>query len=137
MMELKRITNPNEIVTMFEIEDEHLDNQIPCSKAEWTQWLMNVCRVPSVGIWGFVNDEGKVKKYIVALNGVNPPISRAIYLLYQNFFRDHELGLQAIERIKEWALECGANRLAMQSKWPRLNRQFGWKEEGVAMYMEL
>ena len=120
---------------MFEIEDNKTIDQLPCSLAEWVQWLQACCHVPLMGIWGFV-ENGKIKKYMVATNGVMPPVSWGITIMYQNFYRDHEIGFECLEALERWAHECGAVKIIIQSKFPHIMEDFGFEKE-TSCIMEL
>jgi len=138
MADLKRITDPAEVATIFGLVDERLEDQVHMDPGEWVQYLQNqMTKEGWACMWGLV-ENGRIKRYIVAVNAVSPPISRAVLILYQNFFKDHENGLRALEEIKAWARTKGADRVAIHTLYPRINAQFGFmKEPGENMYIPL
>lgn len=137
-MGIQRIIDQKTIATIFGIHDERLEDQVSMSRAEWTQFLINSTRREEfIGIWGLVKDN-KVQRYMVAVNAVNPPISRSVLILYQNFFEDNDNGIAALEEVKAWARAKGAEKLAIQTLYPRVNARFGFqKEKGESMYLEI
>lgn len=138
-MKIERILTKEEAASILEIEDIHLTEQVPCSKAEWVQWLVeNVERQDFIGIWG-IKEGKKVKAYLIALNGVFPPISRSVYIFYQSFYeKAKQYADEVMSELKAWAKSCGASKITIYTKYPRVNSLFGFKpEKGVSMVMEL
>jgi len=134
---IKRITTRAEVASILGLPDSRLTEQIPCEKAEWVQWLEGQIEKPEfLRIWGTVEDD-KVTNYMVALNAVMPPISRSVLILYQSFYSETEGALEALAEVEKWAKELGATNLAIQTKYPRVNSQFGFVEEGYSMVMKI
>jgi len=136
--ELRRITDPAEIATIFGLADERLEDQVSMDRGEWVQYLQNQMHKEGWACMYGLIENGRVKKYMVAVNAVSPPISRAVLILYQNFFKDHENGKIALEKIKTWARQKGAQKIAIHTLYPRINKEFGFiKEPGENMYIPL
>lgn len=147
-MDIKRITDPGKAASILAIDDPLLKEQVldrvGCSKAEWVQWIVShLMRGDGkiLRLWA-IEEGGKIRAYMVAMNAVNPPLSRAIYILYQNFFgmTDDEgepYHKELLQIVKEWAKECGATRLAIQTDYPRVNSRLGFIEEGHSMVLKL
>lgn len=146
-MIVERITSQGEVAGILALEDPRLEKQVlkklDCTKAEWVQAINNFLPNQSfLGMWA-VKEDRKIMAYIVAVNGVAPPISRSVMILYQSFFgmKDEEGGLvlsQALEAVKTWARECGARNIAIHTDKPHINSQFGFiAEKGVSMVLEL
>jgi len=139
MPTLKRVTETEEISTIFKIDDDRLEKNVPCTKAEWIQFLLMWAEYPEkFAIFGLVDDEGNVQKYFACINAVMPPISKSVLILYQNFYSDHENGLTAFEMVKQWARECGAEKICIQTMYPRINSKFGFEPDiAIAMVLDL
>lgn len=145
-MEIERITEERDVAGILGLDDPRLEEQVlsrvECTKAEWVQWIVSYVSQPRyLGIWA-VRENGKIRAYIVVVNAVNPPLSRACLILYQNFFgMSDEEGApyheRLLEAVKEWARECGARRLCIQTDYPRVNGRLGFVEEGHSMVLEL
>jgi hypothetical protein len=119
------------------LEDQVLD-QVGCTKAEWVQWITDNAKNGNfIGVWGTVRDD-RIERYIVAVNGVYPPLSRAVLILYQNFFGEtdedaHPLFDRALACVDEWAEILGANRITGVTKYPRIMGKYGFEREGIAI----
>ena len=135
--EIVRITERRHIVSILAIEDERLDAQVlhlrNISKVEWVQWLESmISKENLIGMWGILEND-KIRYYIVAMNAVMPPISKAIMLLYQNFFgakdsNGNNYG-RVLDYIKKWGIELGANEICAFTRYPRIMSRFGFKKE--------
>ena len=144
-MEIEWITNAEEIVSILAIDDPHLSDQVlrpcNCSKAEWVQWVERKTKqIPSHFKVLAVKEDGKIKAYALFVNGVDPPISRSIIIMYQTFFgmKDDEgrwLGNKVLEKAEIWGREIGAKNFVIQTAYPRINsRLLGFKaDEGIPM----
>ena len=139
-MVVKRITEQSKVATIYylhkERSDTRLESQIEGEVTEWIQWLVEmVQRQDYLGIWGVMDEDGyRIKDYMVAVNAVYPPISRSVMILYQSFFKDTESGVEALTEIKKWAEEKGANKIVIQTDYPRVNSKFGFvKSRGTPM----
>ena len=133
---IKRITTRAEVASILGLPDSRLTEQIPCEKAEWVQWLEGQIEKPKfLRIWGTV-EEDKVTNYMVALNAVMPPISRSVLILYQSFYSKTAEGVEVLGEIKKWKEELGGIDIAIQTKYPRVNSQFGFVQEGYLMVLK-
>jgi len=137
-MAIERITGDKLIGTILGLQDERLEKQVGCSKAEWVQHLIEMAKIEGyMGIWG-LTEKKHVKRYMVAVNGIMPPISHVICILYQNFFSDNENGMLALLQVKNWGRSLGAEKIVIQTLYPRINEKFGFhKEPGETMYMDI
>lgn len=146
-MEVERITNPGDVTTILNIDDTRIKKQVldklDCSKIEWIQMITKYIEHDGfMRMWG-VKEDGNIKAYMIAINCVQPPISRSIAILYQSFFgmKDEDgalIGEKAFEKVKEWAMELGARNIVIQTDKPRINSKFGFQlDEGVCMVYKL
>ncbi len=142
-MEIQRITEPKEATSILSLDDPRLNDQVlsrvECSKAEWVQWIVSHLAGNFIRLWA-IKDGMKIKAYMVAVNAVNPPLSRSVIILYQNFFgmTDDEgepYHKELLKKVMEWAISCGARRLAIQTDYPRVNSRLGFVEEGHSMVL--
>ena len=141
-MNVYKTTDPEDISSILNLVDDRLEGQIPCSKIEWVQWLMqNIDKEEFLAIW-VAKESQMLMGYMVALNALYPPISASIMILYQSFFslKDEEnqhKGELVLAQVKKWAMNLGATKISIVTKYPRINSKFGFKEEGTAMVLEL
>ena len=89
--------------------DDPIDKIFPCEKGEWIQWLNQNIDHPNLYIIGHVIN-GSLKSYAVAMNTVVPPLSDMITIIFIS-----ELDKKFIKKIKDWAREKQAKKVAIQS----------------------
>jgi len=147
-MKIERIEKQGEATTILSIDDPKLAdqvlNRVECSKVEWVQWIVSHLTLDDgrhMRLWA-VKEDNKIKAYMIAMNAVQPPLSRSIFILYQNFFgmTDEEgepYHRKLLEKVKQWAKECGARKLCIQTDYPHINSRLDFVEEGHTMVLEL
>ena len=149
-MEVKKITSVEEIISILSLKDERLEKQVlqrlECTKAEWVQWIVKMLTFNdgnSLKVWATSDELKKIKAYIIAMNAVSPPISKSVLILYQNYFgiKDDD-GVLYLEKalicVEEWGKELGANKIIIQTNYPRINSKLGFiLEDGVSMFKRL
>lgn len=146
METVQRITSLQDAASILSIDDERLEsqvlNKVGCTKTEWVQWIVSNLEKNDghfLRLWAAKDESGKVKAYIIAVNAVAPPISRSVFILYQNFFgmKDDEgvhYGPEVLLNVEKWAKELGAKNISIQTDYPRINSKFGFEpESGVSM----
>lgn len=146
-MEVERIVSPGDVTTILNMDDDRLKKQVldklDCTKIEWTQMIAKYVEHDNFMRMWALKENGTIKAYMVAINCVQPPISRSVAILYQSFFgmKDDDgalIGIKAFEKVKEWAMEIGAKYIVIQTDKPRINSRFGFeKDEGVCMVCNL
>lgn len=145
--EIVRITERKHVASILAIEDERLAPQVlylrDITKAEWVQWLENmVPRDDVLRMWG-VLENNKLVYYLVAINGMMPPLAYEVLLLYSTFYgakntAGDKYNIQVLEKVKEWGRELGAKRIQTFTQYPRVMSKFGFiKEDAVSVVLPI
>jgi len=104
---IKKLTT-TEIAQILKLDDP-IEKIFPCEKGEWIQWLNQNVDHPDLCIIGRVV-KGALKSYAVAVNSVSPPLSNMVTIIFMS-----ELDKEFINKIKDWAREKQAKKVALQS----------------------
>lgn len=136
-LEFYRVEDPNELNVLWSFEDKNFDKNVQYEKEEWIQWLQKaIYNSKFVAVW-FIEKDGELQEYLVAMNAVAPPISFGIYILYYTFkdVKIENTHRMAFEKIKEWAREeCQARDIVINTRYPKFMGQFGFvKTEYTSM----
>jgi len=105
---IKKLTT-NDIAQILTMDDP-IDEVFPCDKGEWVQWLNQYIDNPELYMIG-QSDNGRLISYAVAVSTIAPPLSNTVVIIFMS-----ELDKEFIEKIKIWANEKGAKKVALQSK---------------------
>ena len=138
-MELYIAETVENIVELYSIKDDPVQEVIGCECGEWIQWLVEQRKLKNDRIVTFIaKDENSICGYIVICDEILPPISNVIFILYAysniNFVENKEL----FGEIKDWAKEKGATTLMAITKTPELLKRYGFiEDENVQMMMRL
>jgi hypothetical protein len=150
-LQIERITKEEEAIGILKLDDPQLKKQVldkqGMTAVEWVQWIeghLNDNDGNFMRLWA-VKEGGMIKAYMIMLNTVVPPVSRACYILYQCFFgmTDEEgepYHRELIRMARGWAKECGARKkggIAIQTDYPHVNERLGFYREGYSMVMDL
>ena len=104
---IKKLRIPDDVSMLFHVQDD-VEQQFPCDRSAWIQWLTEQIINPKVGIWAAIKNN-HVIGYIVMMNGVIPPIFDAAVVLYL-WSENHKTTRLLVEEAKKWIPEIGAKR---------------------------
>ena len=95
---------PEDIVKLKTLDDG-IEEILPCTRAEWIQWLMANVRNPGVLIIG-----GE-KSYLVAVDAVHRPVSDHIFILFFYSGGDAVENRELKAAVDAWAREKGTENV--------------------------
>jgi len=116
---IKVLTEPEEVALIISINDD-VEEKYNCIRGEWVQLLVSVCKDPRTLIIGMFDEEDNMNGYIFVQNYVSPPLSKIVHIIYAYPLTNIEDLRLAIEEIKDWAREQGADKLTVSVKEPEI-----------------
>lgn len=115
---IRRLIEPEEVALIISISDD-VEDEYGCTKGEFVQLLISICKDPRVLIIGMFNEKDKLTGYIFAQNYISL-LSKVIHIIYIYPIEDTEDNELCIEAIKEWARELGADKITTSIKNPEV-----------------
>jgi hypothetical protein len=147
-MEIERIISEEMAAGILRLEDPRLQSQVldrlECTKSEWVQGIVRYLPFlygNFLRMWA-IREGMAIRAYMIAVNAVQPPFSRSVMIVYQNFFGmtddEGELYLQrCLDEVKAWTRELGAKKICIVTDYPRVNARLGFVEEGHSMVLKV
>lgn len=133
--EVRQVSTPQEVVMVSKYKDNFDELTDSLSRSEMIQLLMNGLTVPdSIVAWGVFDNANRLKGYLVALNAIMPPLSKAVTIIYAHSTAPTRAQKQVLDCVEAWAKELGATNMIIQTTAPSaLYTKYGFKDTGMIM----
>ena len=110
--------------------DDGITESFPCERGEWVQWLISNIENPRVLIVGNIID-GEIKSYLVAVDGVRPPLSVQVHILFFYSRRDIDANIKIFDMLNDWARERGALKVRGICQNIKVFEKYGAEQKGI------
>lgn len=129
---IKICKEPGDLTPIFHLKDKFDETFLICSRSEYLQFLVeNVGNERVLIVIDLDENEKTAKGYVVSVNGVLPPLSNSVSIIY--VFSGDGCDLELIFKyIEDWGRKIGAKVLAGQTRLPdnKIFEKYGWKMTG-------
>ena len=119
-----------DISRLLLIVDDNLTNSFSGNRGEIIQFLVQALEQEEerVAVWMAENDDKHIIGYVIAFNSVVPPAARHVLIAHAYSKGGSDTTQELLKVVRDWALECGADKIQMATRYPEHFMIYGFKE---------
>lgn len=118
-----------DIPRLLPIKDDNLTNSFSGDRGEIIQFLVQALEESSdrLAVWMIAADNKQIIGYLIAFNSVIRPVARHVLIAHAYSKGGNSVTEELLKVAKDWALECGADKIQMATRHPEHFVIYGFK----------
>ena len=111
------------------IADDNLTGSFSGSRGEIIQFLVQALEESSdrLAVWMIAGNDRQIIGYLIAFNSVIRPVARHVLIAHAYSKGGNGATQELLKVVRDWALECGADKIQMATKYPEHFVIYGFK----------